>query len=63
METKKFEIADYLDSDKMILEYLKCILEEGDNKNTIIALGHIEKAIKMRDLAGKQQISKSSLQD
>ena len=31
METSKFDIADYLDSNEMIAEYLNAILEEGNN--------------------------------
>lgn len=31
METTKINIADYLDSDEMIAEYLNTVLEEGYN--------------------------------
>lgn len=31
MQTSKFEIADYLDSNEMIAEYLNAVLEEGSD--------------------------------
>lgn len=37
METTKFDIADYLDSPKMIAEYLNAILEEGTESEIIAA--------------------------
>ncbi len=45
METSKFDIADYLDSNEIIAEYLKAVLEEGDDTEIITAIGHIAKAI------------------
>lgn len=45
MDTTKFDIADYLDSDEMIAEYLNNVLAEGDDSDVIIAIGHIEKSI------------------
>ena len=47
MEVSKFDIADYLDSNEMIAEYLNIILEEGDDSQIIVALGNIAKAIGM----------------
>lgn len=44
METSKFDIADYLDSNEMIAEYLNTILEEGDNAEIATAIGYIAKA-------------------
>ena len=51
METSKFDIADYLDSNEMIAEYLNTILEEGDNTEIVTAIGHIAKAIGMTKIA------------
>jgi probable addiction module antidote protein len=45
METTKFEIADYLDSNEIIAEYLNTVLEEGDNDEIVTAIGHVAKAI------------------
>ena len=38
MEASKFDIADYLDSNEMIPEYLNSVLEEGDNSGIISLL-------------------------
>ncbi|MCR8667559.1 putative addiction module antidote protein [Aestuariibaculum sp. M13] len=61
MEASKFDIADYLDSNEMIAEYLNTVLEEGDNTDVIIALGHIAKAIGMSKIAEETGLSRPSL--
>lgn len=61
METSKFDIADYLDSNEMIAEYLNSVLEEGDNSDIITAIGHIAKAIGMTKIAKETGLSRPSL--
>lgn len=61
METTKFDIADYLDNNEMIAEYLNSVLEEGDNDDVIIALGHIAKSIGMTKIAEETGMSRPSL--
>jgi len=61
MEASKFDIADYLDSNEMIAEYLNAVLEEGDNSDVITAIGHIAKAIGMTKIAEKTGLSRPSL--
>jgi len=61
METSKFDIADYLDSNEMIAEYLNSILEEGDNSDVIAAIGHIAKSIGMTKIAEETGLSRPSL--
>lgn len=61
METSKFEISDYLDSNEMIAEYLNTVLEEGDDTEIVIAIGHIAKAIGMTKIAEKTGMSRPSL--
>jgi DNA-binding phage protein len=34
-------VADYLDSNEMIAEYLNTVLEEGDHSEIITAIGNI----------------------
>ncbi|MBT4337775.1 MAG: putative addiction module antidote protein, partial [Bacteroidetes bacterium] len=51
METSKFDIADYLDNNEIIAEYLNSVLEEGNNSDVIIAIGHIAKSIGMTKIA------------
>lgn len=61
METSKFDIADYLDSKERIAEYLNTVLEEGDNNDIIIAIGHIAKAIGMTKISEETGLSRPSL--
>ncbi|WP_028298659.1 addiction module antidote protein [Olivibacter sitiensis] len=61
METSKFDIADYLDSNEMIAEYLNTVLEEGNDSEIITAIGHIAKAIGMTKIAEETGLSRPSL--
>jgi probable addiction module antidote protein len=61
METSKFDIADYLNSNEMIAEYLNTILEEGDNAEIVTAIGHVAKAIGMTKIAEETGLSRPSL--
>jgi probable addiction module antidote protein len=57
----KFDIAEYLDNDEMIKEYLNTVLEEGDSSDIITALGHIAKALGMSKIAEETGLSRPSL--
>jgi probable addiction module antidote protein len=61
METSKFNIADYLDDDEMIQEYLNAVLEDGDSKDILAALGYVAKAIGMSKIAEQTGLSRPSL--
>lgn len=61
METSRFDIADYLESKEMIAEYLNSVLEEGNNDDLILVLGHIAKAIGMSKIAEETGMSRPSL--
>ncbi|MDP4686942.1 MAG: putative addiction module antidote protein [Salibacteraceae bacterium] len=61
MNTSKFDIADYLDSQEMIAEYLNTALENGNNEDIIQAIGHIAKAIGMTKIAEETGLSRPSL--
>lgn len=61
METSKFDIADYLDNNEMIAEYLNSVLEDGDNSDVIVAIGHIAKSIGMTKIADETGLSRPSL--
>lgn len=61
MKTSKFDIADYLDSEEMIAEYLNIVLEEGNEAEIITAIGHIAKAIGMTKIAEETGLSRPSL--
>ena len=53
LKTKKFEILDYLKTEKDIEEYLNVVLEEGDYKFLPIALTDIARARKAMNSAAK----------
>lgn len=61
METTKFDIADYLDSNEMIAEYLNSVLDEGNDDDIVTAIGHIAKAIGMTKIAEQTGMSRPSL--
>lgn len=60
-KTTKFDIAEYLDNDVMIAEYLNNILKEGETKDIISALGHVAKAQGMSKIAKETGLSRPSL--
>ncbi|MGB3180548.1 MAG: addiction module antidote protein [Cyclobacteriaceae bacterium] len=57
----KFDIAEYLDDDAMVAEYLNTVLEEGETHDLIPALGHIAKARGMTKIAEETGMSRPSL--
>jgi probable addiction module antidote protein len=57
----KFDIAEYLDDDQMIVEYLNTALEEGEIEDLIIAIGHVAKARGMSKIAADIGMSRPSL--
>ena len=61
MDISKFDIADYLDSNEMIAEYLNVVLEEGDDSEIVVAIGNIAKAIGMTKIAEETGMSRPSL--
>ena len=61
MEISKFDIADYLESNEMIAEYLNAVLEEGNDTEIVTAIGHIAKAIGMTKIAKETGMSRPSL--
>ena len=61
METSRFNISDYLDSNEMIAEYLNTVLADGDDSEVIAAIGHIAKSIGMTKIAQETGLSRPSL--
>ncbi|WP_372473361.1 addiction module antidote protein [Capnocytophaga sp. ARDL2] len=61
MNTTKFEIADYLNDNEIIAEYLNSVFEEGNEEDVIVAIGHIAKAIGMKKIAENTGMSRPSL--
>jgi probable addiction module antidote protein len=61
MDTSKFDITDYLDSNEMIAEYLNTVIEEGDDAEIVTAIGYVAKAIGMSKIAEETGMSRPSL--
>jgi len=61
MELTKFDLADYLDSNEMIAEYLNEVLEHGNESDLVSAIGNVAKAIGMTKIAEKSGLSRPSL--
>lgn len=56
-----FDMADYLDSDESVAEYLSQVLTDGDDGELAHALGHIAKARGMTQIAKDAGIGRESL--
>ena len=62
LKTKKFEILDYLKTEKDIEDYLNVVLEEGDYRFLPVALADIARARKaMSSTAEAIGVSRTSL--
>jgi probable addiction module antidote protein len=61
METTKFDVADYLDSNEMIVAYLNTVLAEGNDADIIVAIGNVAKSIGMSKIANETGLSRPSL--
>ncbi|MDD1960235.1 MAG: addiction module antidote protein [Pseudomonas capeferrum] len=56
-----FEMADLLDSDAAISEYLCQVLSDGDTDEIIRAIGHIARARGMTQIAAQSGLGRESL--
>ena len=56
-----FDMADYLDNDEAVAEYLSQVLTDGDDSELAYALGHIAKARGMTQIAKDAGIGRESL--
>ena len=61
IKTTLFDVADYLDSEEMIAEYLSAILEEDDPDLFVQALGDVAKARGMTQIAKETGLGRESL--
>jgi probable addiction module antidote protein len=57
----EFDMADYLDSDEAVAEYLTQVLADGDSAELVRALGHIAKARGMAQIAKDSGLGRESL--
>ena len=54
----RFDIAEYLDSEEMIAEYLNLICQENDPALLLRAIGHIARSKGMAKIAEKKAVYK-----
>jgi probable addiction module antidote protein len=56
-----FDMAEQLDSDEAIAEYLSQVLIEGDIDELVAALGHVARARGMSEIASAAGLGRESL--
>ncbi|MCZ2104896.1 MAG: putative addiction module antidote protein [Comamonadaceae bacterium] len=61
IKTRPFDMANYLDSEEEVVEYLRQVLEDGDPAELAAALGDIARARGMTQLARDTGLSRESL--
>lgn len=61
IKIRPFDMANYLDSEQEIAEYLRQVLEDGDPAELAAALGDIARARGMTQLARETGLSRESL--
>ncbi len=61
LKTKKYDVADYLDSDEMIAVYLDAAFESGDTARIAEALGDVARARGMTKIAKATGLAREQL--
>ena len=61
IKTRPFDMANYLGSEEEITEYLRQVLEDGDQCELAAALGDVARARGMTQLARDTGLSRESL--
>ena len=61
MHTTEFNVADYLDNEALIAEYLSQVLQDGDTAELLEAISHIARARGMTQLAKDTGLGRESL--
>ncbi|MBS7325197.1 MAG: putative addiction module antidote protein [Thiopseudomonas sp.] len=56
-----FDVADYLQTDEDIVEYLSQVLSEGDTDELVRAIGYVAKARGMSQIAKDSGLGRTSL--
>lgn len=60
-ELKRFDMADYLEDEQAIAEYITVVLEENDPALLLAALGDVARARSMSKVAEATGLSRESL--
>lgn len=61
LKTKKYDVANYLDSDEMIAVYLDAAFESGDTSRIAEALGDVARARGMTKIAKATGLAREQL--
>jgi len=61
LKTKKYDVANYLDSDEMIAVYLDAAFESGDTSRIAEALGNVARARGMTKIAKATGLAREQL--
>jgi probable addiction module antidote protein len=61
LKTTAYDTADYLNSEKAIVAYLKLAFEEGDAADIRVALGNVAKARGMTGLSKETGVAREAL--
>ena len=61
LKAKKYDVADYLDSDEMIAVYLDAAFESGDTSRIAEALGDVARARGMTKIAKATGLAREQL--
>ena len=61
MKLQTFDMADHLDSDAAVAEYLSQVLADGDTDELLRALGHVAKARGITQIAEASGLGRESL--
>ena len=61
IQTRPFDMANYLGSEEEVAEYLRQVLEDGDPAELAAALGDVARARSMTQLARDTGLSRESL--
>lgn len=61
MNTRPFDVVDYLDSEEAIAEYLNAVLEENNPELLLAAIGDVARARGIAKLAEDAGLSRESL--
>ena len=60
-DLKKFDVVDYLKTEKDIAAYLSAVLEDGDPALFVAAIGDIARAKGMTEIANRSGVTRESL--
>ena len=61
LKLRELDISEYLDSEKVIAEFLTAALEDPNPEAFVLAIGHIAKARGMTSVAEKTGLGRESL--